>query len=65
MAEKLAEKLDRPLTELVWHAETELRSYAEMAAGTAREALAFNDPLRREGRQPRIPHPPRRAGHRR
>ena len=42
VAEKLAEKLNRPLTELVWQPETELRSYAEMAAGTAREALAFN-----------------------
>ena len=42
VAAKLAEKLDRPLTRLEWDAETTIRSYAEMAAGTAREALAFN-----------------------
>ena len=42
IAAKLAERMDRPLVELEWEPETELRSYDEMAAGTAREARRFN-----------------------
>ena len=42
IAAKLAERMDRPLVELEWEPETELRSYDEMAVGTAREARRFN-----------------------
>jgi hypothetical protein len=42
VAAKLAEKLNRPLVRLEWDAESALRSYAEMAAGTAPQALAFS-----------------------
>ena len=42
IAAKLAERLDRPLVELEWEPETELRSYDEIAAGTARQARRFN-----------------------
>lgn len=42
VAQKLAEKLNKPLVHLEWDAETTIRSYAEMAAGTPRQALAFN-----------------------
>jgi len=41
IAAKLAERLDRPLIELSWEPETELRSYDQMAAGTPRHARAF------------------------
>ncbi len=39
VAAKLAERLDRPVVELGWEPETELRSYDELAAGSAGEAL--------------------------
>jgi pyruvate, water dikinase len=42
VAQKLAEKLDRPLVALEWQPETELRSYAEMAGGSRSETLAFS-----------------------
>ena len=42
IAAKLAERMDRPLVELEWEPETELRSYDEIAAGTARQARRFN-----------------------
>ena len=41
IAQKLAERMDTPLMELAWEPETELRSYDEIAAGTAREARGF------------------------
>lgn len=41
VAAKLAERMDQPLTRLVWEAETELRSYDELAAGTPRETRAY------------------------
>ncbi len=41
IAAKLAERLDRPLTELQWEPETELRSYDEIAAGTTKLARSF------------------------
>ena len=59
---KLAEKLDRPLTELVWEPETELRSYAKWPRGP-RAGAGIRRALRRQSGQPRLPHPPRRAGH--
>jgi hypothetical protein len=42
IAAKLAERMDRPLMELAWEPESELPSYDQMAAGTAREARRFN-----------------------
>lgn len=39
VAAKLAERLDRPVVELGWEPETALRSYDELASGTAGEAL--------------------------
>ena len=39
VAQKLADKLDRPLVALEWERETELRLYAEMAAGSSAQAL--------------------------
>ena len=41
VAAKLAERMDRPLQALEWDAETELRSYDEIAGGTTRGARAF------------------------
>lgn len=40
VAAKLAERLDRPVVELGWEPETELRGYDELASGTSAEALA-------------------------
>jgi hypothetical protein len=39
---KLAERLDRPLVRIGWEPETELRSYDEIASGTASQALALS-----------------------
>ncbi|WP_243076531.1 PEP/pyruvate-binding domain-containing protein [Microbacterium sp. SS28] len=41
VAAKLAERLDRPLVQLVWDAETEVRSYDELATGTTTQTRAF------------------------
>ena len=41
VAQKLAERIDRPLVELGWEPETELRSYDEIAAGSPAEARAY------------------------
>jgi hypothetical protein len=41
VAAKVAERLDRPLIALRWEPESVLRSYDEMAAGTARDALRY------------------------
>jgi Pyruvate phosphate dikinase, AMP/ATP-binding domain len=41
VAEKLAERLNRPLVPLAWEPETELRSYDEMAVGTPAETRAY------------------------
>lgn len=38
---KLAERMNRPVVRLEWDPETELRSYDELAAGTAAEALSY------------------------
>lgn len=40
VAAKLAERLDRPVVEIAWEPEPQLRSYDELASGTAGEALA-------------------------
>lgn len=42
VAQKLAERLDRPLIPLRWEPETELRSYDEMAAGSAQQTRGFS-----------------------
>ena len=41
VAQKLAERLDRPLVELGWEPETDLRSYDEIAAGSPAEARGY------------------------
>ncbi len=41
VAAKLAERLERPVVPIGWEPETELRSYDEIAAGSAAETLAF------------------------
>lgn len=41
IAARLAERMDRPLMGLEWEPETKLRSYDEIAAGTARQARGF------------------------
>ncbi|QIG38705.1 hypothetical protein G5T42_03730 [Microbacterium sp. 4R-513] len=42
IAAKLAERMQRPLLRLQWEAETVIRSYDELAAGTARQTRAHS-----------------------
>ena len=42
MAQRLAERNNRPWIPLQWEPETQIRSYDEMASGSAARALAFS-----------------------